>query len=50
MHYNGVDWIDKPKVSDGLWICWVYNPTYPLESGICSQNTHQGQQMYPSGN
>ena len=30
MHYNGVDWIDKPKVSDGLWICWVYNPTYPL--------------------
>ena len=29
MHYNGVDWIDKPKVSDGLWICWVYNPTYP---------------------
>ena len=31
MHYNGVDWIDKPKVSDGLWICWVYNPTYPLK-------------------
>ena len=29
MHYNGVDWIDKPKVSDGLWIYWVYNPTYP---------------------
>ena len=27
--YNGVGWVDKPNVSDGLWICWVYNPTYP---------------------
>ena len=26
----GVDWVDKPNVSDGLWICWVFNPTYPL--------------------
>ena len=28
--YNSVGWVDKPNVSDGLWICWVYNPTYPL--------------------
>ena len=27
--YNGVGWVDKPNVSDGLWICWVDNPTYP---------------------
>ena len=27
---NGVGWVAKPNVSDGLWICWVYNPTYPL--------------------
>ncbi len=27
---NSVDWVDKPKVSDGLRICWVYNPTYLL--------------------
>ena len=20
----------KPNVSDGLWACWVFNPTYPL--------------------
>ena len=25
-----VDWVAKPNVSDGLWICWVFNPTYPL--------------------
>ena len=25
---NRVAWVDKPKVSDGLWICWVDNPTY----------------------
>ena len=25
---NGVGWVDKPNVSDGLWICWVCNPTY----------------------
>ena len=30
MHYNGVGWVDKPNVSDGLWACWVFNPTYPL--------------------
>ena len=30
MHYNGVGWVDKPKVSDGLRACWVFNPTYPL--------------------
>ena len=30
MLYNGVGWVDKPKVSDGLWACWVFNPTYPL--------------------
>ena len=30
MHYHGVGWIDKPNVSDGLWACWVFNPTYPL--------------------
>ena len=29
---NGVGWVDKPNVSDGLWICWVCNPTYPLKS------------------
>ena len=23
--YNGVGWVDKPNVSDGLWICWVDN-------------------------
>jgi uridine kinase len=23
-----VAWVDQPKVSDGLWICWVDNPTY----------------------
>ena len=28
--YNGVGWVDKPNVSDGLWIGWVGNPTYPL--------------------
>ena len=28
--YNGVAWVDKPNVSDGLWACWVFNPTYPL--------------------
>ena len=28
--YHGVAWVDKPKGSDGLWACWVYNPTYPL--------------------
>ena len=28
--YNSVGWVDKPNVSDSLWICWVYNPTYPL--------------------
>ena len=27
---NGVGWVAQPKVSDGLWICWVYKPTYPL--------------------
>ena len=27
---NGVGWVDKPNVSDGLWIGWVCNPTYPL--------------------
>ena len=30
MLYNGVGWVDKPNVSDGLWACWVFNPTYPL--------------------
>ena len=30
MHYNGVGWVDKPNVSDGLWACWVFNPTSPL--------------------
>jgi hypothetical protein len=30
MHYNGVGWVDKPNVSDGLSACWVFNPTYPL--------------------
>ena len=25
---NDVGWVDKPNVSDGLWICWAYNPTY----------------------
>ena len=30
MHYNGVGWVDKPKVSDGLRACWVFNPSYPL--------------------
>ena len=29
MHYNGVAWVDKPNVPNGLWICWVHNPTYP---------------------
>ena len=29
MLYNGLVWIAKPKVSDGLWACWVFNPTYP---------------------
>jgi hypothetical protein len=29
MGSNSVGWVDKPKVSDGLWICWVCNPTYP---------------------
>ena len=28
--YNEAGWVDKPKVSDGLWTCWVFNPTYPL--------------------
>ena len=28
----GVDWVDKPNFSDGLWICWVFNPTYPPRS------------------
>ena len=28
--YNGVAWVDKPNVSDGLWACWVFNPSYPL--------------------
>ena len=30
MLYNGVGWVDKPNVSDGLWACWAFNPTYPL--------------------
>ena len=30
MRYNEVGWVDKPNVSDGLWACWVFNPTYPL--------------------
>ena len=30
MHYYGVGWVDKPNVSDGLWACWVFNPTYLL--------------------
>ena len=30
MLYNGVGWVDKPNVSDGLGACWVFNPTYPL--------------------
>ena len=30
MLYNGVGWVDKPNVSDGLWACWIFNPTYPL--------------------
>ena len=29
-----VGWVDKPNISDGLWICWVGNPTYPLVSDI----------------
>ena len=25
---NRAAWVDKPKVSDGLWIGWVCKPTY----------------------
>ena len=25
-----VGWVAKPNVSDGLWACWVFNPSYPL--------------------
>ena len=25
-----VAWLDKPKVSDGLWICWVYQAKLPV--------------------
>ena len=25
-----VAWFDKPKVADGLWICWVYQPKLPV--------------------
>ena len=28
--WNSVGSVDKPNVSDGLWICWVFNPIYPL--------------------
>ena len=27
--YNSAGWVDKPNVSDGLWIGWVDNPSYP---------------------
>ena len=30
MRYNEVGWVDTPNVSDGLWACWVFNPSYPL--------------------
>ena len=30
MLYNGIDRVDKPNVSDGLWACWVFNAPYLL--------------------
>jgi hypothetical protein len=26
---RSVGWVDKPNVSDGLWIGWVYQPNLP---------------------
>jgi hypothetical protein len=47
-HHNEVGWVVKPNVSDGLWACWVFNPSYPLchfflHFTIYLADTHSGE-------